>query len=39
LLAQPALQFDDERPAALVAHREALFGREAVDLALDCAFR
>ena len=35
MLAQPALQFDDERPAALVAHREALFGREAVDLALD----
>ena len=35
LSAQPALQLGNERPASLVARREALFGREAVDLALD----
>ena len=30
-----ALQRDDERPAALVAHAQALVRRQAVDLALD----
>ena len=35
LLAQPGLQRDDERPAALVAHGGALLRRQAVDLALD----
>jgi hypothetical protein len=35
LLAQPILQFDDERPAALGAHAHTLLWRQAVDLALD----
>src|SRR6202040_2655676 len=34
LLAQPSLQCDHERPAALVAHAQALLRRQAVDLAL-----
>jgi hypothetical protein len=36
LLAQPGLQRDDERPAALMACIRALLRRQAVDLALDC---
>jgi hypothetical protein len=35
LLAQPALQCDHERAAALAAHMLALLRRQAVDLALD----
>src|SRR5229473_1322973 len=35
LLAQPTLQCDDQRPAALVAHALALVRRRAIDLALD----
>src|SRR5262245_1465000 len=35
LLAQPPLQFDDKRPAALIAHADAHLWRHAVDLALD----
>ena len=35
LLAQPGLQCNDERPAALGAHAHALRRRQAVDLALD----
>ena len=35
LLAQPTLQCDDQRPAALVAHALALMRRRTVDLALD----
>ena len=35
LLAQPGLQRDDERSAALVAHARTLLRRQAVDLALD----
>ena len=35
LLAQPSLQLDDQRPATLLAHAQALLRRKAVDLALD----
>jgi hypothetical protein len=35
LLAQPPLQFDDKRPAALIAHAHALLWRHAIGLALD----
>ena len=35
LLAQPPPQFDDKRPAALIAHAHALLWRHAIDLALN----
>ncbi len=35
LSAQPSLQFDDQWPATLLAHAQALLWHEAVDLALD----
>jgi hypothetical protein len=35
LLAQPSLQFDNKRPAALIAHAQALLWHHAIDLALD----
>jgi hypothetical protein len=35
LLAQPSLQFDDQRPAVLVACEQALLRAGAVDLAFD----
>src|SRR6516164_3398810 len=35
LRAQPSLKLRDQRPAALIAHREALLWHHAVDLALD----
>src|SRR6266571_2371912 len=35
LLAQPGLQLDDERSAALIANAHAFLWRKAVDLALD----
>src|SRR4029079_1294469 len=35
LFAQPSVQFDDQWPAPLLAHAQALLGHEAVDLALD----